>query len=80
LPGVLRSLAILDLHVERKHERTRTDTTGSRTRDTVKGVACKTRSEPGCKMDTENQKNVFTYIAGRQKRHLIVLAFLLYED
>ena len=56
--------------------------------DSVKGVACKTRSEPlpspvslhGCRINTKSKKNVFTCTSGRQKRYLTMLAFLLYEQ
>ena len=51
--------------------------------DTVKGVACETRSEPGvpgCRIDTKSRKNVFTRTHEHQKCYLAVLAFLLYEQ
>ena len=51
------------------------------------GVACETlRSEPrfhsvpGCRIDTKSKKNVFTRTSGCQKRHRIVLMFLLYKQ
>ena len=55
--------------------------------NTAKGKACETlRSEPslhgvpGCRIDTKSKKNVYTCTSGHQKRHLTVLACLLYEQ
>ena len=41
--------------------------------DTAKGVS-------GGKIITKSKNNVFTHTSGHQKRHLTVLAFLLYEQ
>ena len=35
---------------------------------------------PGCRIDIKSKKNMFTCTSGRQKCHLTVLAFLLYEQ
>ena len=56
-------------------------------RNTAKGVACETRLEPppspaslAVESTLRAKKNVFTHTSERQKRHLTVLAFLLYEQ
>ena len=81
LLAVLQGLAILDLCSRGNMDSYQSHTTLRRTQLARLQVGTPAFTGiSGCKIDTKSKRNVFTRTSGRQKRHLTVLAFLLYEQ